>query len=101
MISAVLAAAVLMMQAASAADPAATANAAKLPGSNTIAPVTVTGAGKTKPADRTEVVCHKEPVLGSLFPKEVCANRLERDQRREQDQAMVRDWLAYKPLIVH
>ena len=100
MIVAVLAAVTLMAQAAPAAAgaPASAADAAKPPPAGNVSPLTVTGAAKPDQVEETRVVCHKEPVLGSLFPKEVCATKREFAERRQQDQQQVRDWVAVKPL---
>ena len=35
--------------------------------------------------DSKEVICNREPVLGSLFPKEVCASREARAERTRED----------------
>jgi hypothetical protein len=95
MISVIFAAAVLFAQAepaaASAANPPA---AAPTPGA--VSPVTVTGKKKTQ-ADPNEVVCHSEPVLGTLFPKRVCATRQEIADRRNVDQASTRQSQALRP----
>jgi hypothetical protein len=60
--------------------------------------VTVTGK-KVAPGapDPKEVVCHREPVLGSLFPKEICAKREDIAQRRREDQQYVRETQALRP----
>lgn len=63
--------------------------------------VTVTGeVAKKRVVDPKEVICHKEPVLGSLFPKQVCARREEFAQRTREDQKDLRDSVLYNPLIV-
>ena len=43
------------------------------------------------------MICHKEPVIGSLFPKEVCARRDEIAERRRVDQATTRNAQAQRP----
>jgi hypothetical protein len=92
MISAVFAAAVLFMQAAPAATPSAPPAAAPA-GSGSVSPVTVTSK---KPAavdlDPNQEVCHSEPVIGSLFPKKVCATRRELSDRRQHDQDVVQEF---------
>jgi len=104
MIAAIFAAAIVLAQAAPAADstagPSAAPPAAKAP--NSVSGVTVKGEKPKKSApDPKEVVCHKEPVLGSLFPKEVCAQRQELAQRTREDQKDLRDSLLYRPLKVN
>jgi hypothetical protein len=95
MFGAVLAASMLFFQAAPAVSmPAPTAVAAGAPASSSVSPLTVTG----KKADsEKEIVCHTEPVLGSLFPKKVCASRQAIAERTREDQEQVREWVALKP----
>ena len=95
MISLFVAAGVLFAQAEPAAAPAAAPTAAEAPG-HAVSPVTVTGK-KTKTLDPNEVVCRKETVLGSLFPKETCATRQELADRRNLDQATTRQSQALRP----
>jgi len=98
MIGALFAVAVLYAQAAPAADQGAATNASAPRG---VSGVTVTGEqAKKRVADPKEVICHKEPVLGSLFPKQVCARREEFAQRTREDQKETRDAVLYNPLIV-
>jgi hypothetical protein len=40
--------------------------------------------------DPNQVVCHSETVMGSLFPKKVCASRGALAERERSDQAQVR-----------
>jgi hypothetical protein len=105
-IKVLFAAAVLLAQAAPAAaqtDAPAPAAAAPSPppapasGKN-LSGVTVTGK-KVAPGapDPKEVVCHREPVLGSLFPKEVCARREDVAERRREDQQTTREMTALRP----
>jgi len=102
MIAIVFAAAVVMAQAAPAADaangPSAAPPAAKTP--KDLSGVTVQGESlkKRAPPDPKEVVCHKETVIGSMFPKTVCAQRQEFAQRTREDQKDLRDSLLYNPL---
>ncbi len=94
MFSAVLAAAALFVQAAPAAagdapsaapSPSAPAVAASGPVTS-IAPVTVNGArSKTANLESGRLICHNETVLGTLFPKKVCATQREIAERREND----------------
>ena len=89
MIAAIFAAGLLFMQAQPAADPAAAAPAAASPPSgHPVSPVTVTGR-KPQSGDlsQAEVICHSESVIGSRFPKKVCASRRELAERRQEDQA--------------
>ena len=53
--------------------------------------VTVTGKKPTAvDFGAKEVICHSEPVMGSLFPKKVCATRGELALRRQNDQEVAR-----------
>jgi hypothetical protein len=104
MISSLLAAAAIFAQAApaaapaAAADPAATPPAAQAPPSSAPHDVSgVTVAGAKKGSDQKEMVCHTEPVLGSMFPKKVCASREASAERRKNDQADVRAFSAIRP----
>jgi hypothetical protein len=98
MVGAVLIASVLLAQAApdAAAQPAVGAAAAVK--ATVVSPVTVTA---TKPADAAtsgdELVCRNEAVLGTLFPKKVCARRADRMERRRVDQAEIRRDQAQRP----
>jgi hypothetical protein len=60
--------------------------------------VTVTGK-KVAPGapDQKEIVCHREPVLGSLFPKEICARREDIAERRRVDQQNTREATNLRP----
>jgi hypothetical protein len=70
--------------------PSPTASAAK-PGGNQVEGVTVTGKKQAEAdKDPNEVLCHSEPVLGSLFPAKVCATRRELSERRRNDQEVAR-----------
>lgn len=97
MISAVLAATVLLFQAAPAADhpPAAPAAAP----AKSVSPVTVTGkdARTSTPTDGSTVVCHDEKRLGSLFPQRICGRKDEFLQRTREDQAEHRRNTALRP----
>jgi hypothetical protein len=88
MISAIFAAGLLFMQAQPTADPATAPAAAPTPSGHAVSPLTVTSrkqqSGDLNPA---EVVCHSESVIGSRFPKKVCASRRELAERRQEDQA--------------
>jgi hypothetical protein len=95
MISALLIAAAMFAQAAPASDPSPPAPpAAQSP--KDLSGVTVTAKKKTD-VDQKEVVCHSEAVLGSMFPKKVCASREAFAERRNVDQAEVRRWTALRP----
>jgi len=86
MITAVFAAAMLFMQAAPSAAPASAPSAAPT-ASNSVAPLTVTSRKQQSgDLDPNQVTCHSEPVLGSLFPKKVCATRRETSERKQNDQ---------------
>jgi hypothetical protein len=98
MIGAVLAVSVLFAQAApdAAAPPPAAAPAAP---TKAVSPVTVTGV---KPpgaagAKGDELVCRTEPVLGTLFPKRICARRDEIAQRTREDQKETREATNLRP----
>jgi hypothetical protein len=96
MVSAVLAAAALFLQAAPAAvadAPAAAPTPAPATAGTSVAPVTVNGA-KTKTANLEpgRLICHNETVLGTLFPKKVCATQREIAERRLNDQKVVNDF---------
>ncbi|MFI4965087.1 MAG: hypothetical protein ACHP9T_06940 [Caulobacterales bacterium] len=96
MIGAVLVAGALFAQAApSAAQAPAARTASGTP--NVVAPVTVERK-RAPDAAAKEVVCHTEPVLGSLFPKKICASREAFAERRREDQEQLREWSAIKPL---
>jgi hypothetical protein len=92
MISAMFAASVLLLQAAPAAS-TAPAPALGPAGSSAVSPVTVTSK-KQQAADLNpnETICHSEAVIGSLFPKKVCATRRELADRRQQDQQQAQDF---------
>ena len=101
MVSAVLAAAALFLQAAPAAAvgdaPAAAPAPSPAPASATsgtsVAPVTVNGAkAKTANLEPGRLICHNETVLGTLFPKKVCATQREIAERRLNDQKVVNDF---------
>ncbi len=100
MIKAIFAAAILLAQAAPVAAQTATSSAAATPvGSpKDISGVTVTGKKTTtRTLDPNEIICHKEQVLGTLFPKEVCARREDLAERRRTDQASTRESQALRP----
>lgn len=90
MISAILSAAILLVQAAPAADGATPPTPSKP--ATAVSSVTVTSKAKdADDASANQVVCHSEPVIGSLFPKKVCATRRELSERRQQDQQNAQD----------
>ena len=86
MISAILAAAVLLAQATTTPSPApdpAAAKAAEAP--NTVSPATAMGA-KNQPADDPNaLVCRSEPVLGSRLSVKRCVTKGEADMRKFED----------------
>ena len=95
MLNALFTAAMLMMQAAPVTT--STAPSAAAPGSSgTVSPVIVQSHKKAR-ADDERVICRKEVVLGTLFPKEVCARKQEFDQRTREDQAELRNDTALRP----
>ena len=73
------------------AAPATPAPADAKPAGKDVSGVTVTGK-KSAGVDfgSSEVVCHSEPVLGSLFPTKVCATRGELALRRQNDPEVAR-----------
>jgi hypothetical protein len=104
MIGAVLTAIVALAQAAPDATPpavpaapaAAPAAAAAPSAGKSVSPVTITGKKDPNLAAH-EVVCRKEPVLGSLFPQEICATRQARAERTREDEADLRKWTSLRP----
>lgn len=99
MFSAIFAATVLLVQAAPATSDSTVPSSAAAPeGGTAVSPVTVTGVKPAKPAPRPdELVCRTEPVLGSLFPKKICARRDELAERQRTDQAELRRNTALRP----
>jgi hypothetical protein len=92
MLSAVLTAAALFLQAAPAAvadAPSAAPTPSPAPAlgpATSVAPVTVNGAkSKSANLDPGRLICHNETVLGTLFPKKVCATQREMAERRDND----------------
>jgi hypothetical protein len=106
MIKVVFAAALLLAPAAPALAQTTDLAAAAAPPAPPPAPksgkdvggVVVTGK-KVSPGapDPKEIVCHREPVLGSLFPKEICARREDIAARRRQDQQDTREATNLRP----
>ena len=77
------------------AVPAAPAPDAAKPTGHQVDSVTVTGKKSTAvDLGAHEVVCHSEPVLGSMFPKKVCATRGELAERRQNDQDVARKFTS-------
>jgi hypothetical protein len=96
MITAVLAAAAFLYQAAPAASPPA--STARATTSKDVSSVVVTGKRPpTDIGDGREVICHNETVLGTLFPKRICARREDILDRKRADQAEVRRDQALRP----
>jgi hypothetical protein len=96
MIFAVLAAGAFLYQAApAAAPPASTAPATS---TKDVTSVVVTGKRpSTDIGDGKEVICHNETVIGTLFPKKICARREEILGRKREDQAELRRNTALRP----
>jgi hypothetical protein len=91
MFSAALVAIAVFAQGAAAAPPAGPP-ATPDPG-HAVSGVTVTGKqALTDEQAANAVVCHDEPVLGSRFPKRVCATRRALDERKEGDKEVARDF---------
>ena len=84
MISLVFAAALL----AGGADPAAQA-------ATTSKAATPTKAAKT---DKNEMVCKREPVLGSRMKERVCMTQADWDQRKADSRADIEKGQSVKPL---
>ncbi|THD65050.1 hypothetical protein [Phenylobacterium sp.] len=84
-------------------DPSAAAPveppAAAAPEGKTVSPLVIAPQAPAPAPDLKKylLVCHDEPVLGSLFPKQVCATQAQRKERRDIDQAEVRRWQALRP----
>lgn len=69
---------------------------ATAPGS--VSPVVVPGKKAPEAAKiQTEMVCRSEPVLGTLFPKRICATRQEIAERRRWDQKETREATNLRP----
>ncbi|MBS0332464.1 MAG: hypothetical protein JSS35_06835 [Proteobacteria bacterium] len=63
-----------------------------------VSPLVVTPEAKPNTeVTKNTVVCRTEPVLGSLFPKKICATREAREERRNLDQEQLREWTALRP----
>jgi hypothetical protein len=84
MFSAILAATVLLAQAAPAAADPAPASVAAAPAPD--AKVVVAQGPKV---NRDGLICHTEPVLGSRIPKKVCFTPSQAADRAQQDQMML------------
>jgi hypothetical protein len=99
MLGALIASAALLMQAAPPAtpDPPAPA-AAPTPTSagRTVSPAVVTGK-KSRAVDPQEVVCRTEPVMGTLFPRKICATRQQLNERTRVDQQQTREATNLRP----
>jgi hypothetical protein len=89
MLNAAFAAAVLLLQIAPAATPPAPAPAA-------VSPVIVKGQ-KPSVAEDNQVICHSEKVIGSLFPRQVCATKAQLADRRFQDRQDLERGTALRP----
>jgi hypothetical protein len=90
MLNAASAAALLLVQAAPAASPpSATTPAA-------VSPVIVKGQ-KPSVTEDNQVVCHSEKVIGSLFPRQICATKAQLADRRFQDRQDLERGTALRP----
>ena len=70
----------------------------------TVSPVTVSPETQRKLKDevaKRELVCTNEKVIGSLFPKQVCATKEEFAERRAYDQAELKRAQALRPYKVN
>jgi len=104
MLSALIAATLLMQAAPAAASAAAPTPAppASTPAAtaNTVSPLTVrpeVSISKKRDADLQDVVCTSELPIGSRFPVKTCATRGERRERKQEDQMELRRWTALRP----
>ena len=100
MLVALTAAIVLFNQAAS---PTVQPSPQSAPGAATptheVAPVVVTPLAPPNFEAKSKVVtCHDEPKLGSLFPQKVCGTKAQFDERRREDQELVREWTRPPPM---
>ncbi|HEY3948340.1 hypothetical protein [Phenylobacterium sp.] len=69
------------------------------PAGKTVSPLVVTPQAKpTVKVEQNTYVCHREKVLGSMFPKKVCATKAQISERRAEDQEQVREWVRVRPL---
>jgi hypothetical protein len=75
--------------------------AAAAPNGKTVSPLVIAPEANAPPPGvdikKYTLVCHDETVLGSLFPKKVCATRAEFNERRDIDQDEVRRMQALRP----
>src|ERR1700744_1326182 len=96
------AAAILFAQAQPDAAPrpaAAPAPAVVAPNGKTVSPLVVTPEAKpTTEGKQNTTVCHNETVVGSMFPKKVCATNAQPQEPRDVDQAESRQCVRSKPL---
>jgi hypothetical protein len=76
-LSAMLAATILLADATPAAAAAAT----------TVSPATVTATAKDAKANKPRLICKTEPVTGSMFPKKTCYASDDMAQRRQDERA--------------
>lgn len=96
MIGIIFAASVALAQGAPAAASAMVESTAP---SSTVSPVTVASKRASSKGDGSEMVCRTEPVLGTLFPKRICARRDEVAARTRLDQKEVREMTNLRPYI--
>ncbi|THD65049.1 hypothetical protein [Phenylobacterium sp.] len=81
-----------------AAPPPAPAAAAQ--SGKTVSPLVIAPDTTDKPAPSLKkyvLVCRDEAVLGTLFPKKVCATQAQFAERQREDQKEVREWQALRP----
>ena len=106
MLTALIAAAIFA-QAAPAAGPspddsrvvaAGSSGSNAAPGGKTVSPLLIAPVAKPSASDiqKYTMVCHNETVLGSMFPKKVCASQAQSTERRDIDQAAVRQMEVIK-----
>lgn len=73
------------------------ANSVSLPPAS-VSPVIVPGRKSPEPVKlQNEMVCQSEPVLGTLFPKRICATRQEATERQRWDQKETREATNLRP----
>ena len=73
--------------------------AAAAPNGKTVSPLIIEPDAKAPAPDikKYTLVCHDEPVLGTLFPKKICATQAQINDRRDIDQDTVRKMQALRP----
>ncbi len=89
MITALFAAAALMQ-----AAPAAAAT-------TVAAPVAHVTTSTVVVHTKDSLVCHEETLVGSRFPKKICAPKKAVDERTKEDRQQVEQWQSVNPLHVN